>query len=368
MQWIVYLDLDAFYVSCELTERPELVGRAVIVGPDPTKGPTRGVVLSASYEARTFGVRSAMPVGEAHRRCPDAIWLPADFPKYERLSNAVRELLRPRAPDLVQLSIDEFAFTAEGPGALEAERIGREVQQEIRERLHLPASLGIAASTTVAKIASDRAKPGGIRVVPPDETAAFLAPLPVRAVPGVGPKTAEVLASLGIETIGSMAVGAGPKVRAALGGFAEELVLLARGTPRDTRLTAESGPRSRSTDHTFLEDVEEPGTLEAALREMAPALAASLARERLRYQTVTVAVRWRDFSRTQKSATLPALHTGAEPLERAGLRALAELWEARRRQTGRPAARTLSLRVERLRPVTGRQRTLPEYPEPPAQD
>ncbi|HEV8050693.1 MAG TPA: DNA polymerase IV, partial [Thermoplasmata archaeon] len=187
MRWVLYVDIDAYYVSCELRTRPELVGRAVIVGPDPHLGATRGVVLSASYEARAFGVRSAMPVGEAARRCPDAVWLPADFPKYGAMAEEVRTLLRGRFGDVVPLSIDEAAVSVDAADDEAAGAAALSAQTALREQLGLPASIGVATSRTVAKIASDRAKPGGVVVVRPGSVATFLAPLPIRAIPGVGP-------------------------------------------------------------------------------------------------------------------------------------------------------------------------------------
>src|SRR5580692_10524917 len=198
MRWVVYLDIDAYYVSCELRDRPDLVGRPVIVGPDPGLRPTRGVVLSASYEARKFGVRSAMPAREAARRCPEAVWIAADFPKYGRTAEEVRDLLRARFGEVVPLSIDEAAVGVDAADDGAAGAVAVAVQAEIRTTLGLPVSIGVATSRTVAKIASDRAKPGGVVVVRPESVATFLGPLPIRAVPGVGPKTEARLATYGI--------------------------------------------------------------------------------------------------------------------------------------------------------------------------
>jgi DNA polymerase IV len=229
--WIVYVDLDAYYVSCEVRDRPELVGKEVIVGPPPAAGPSRGVVLSASYEARRHGVKSAMPAQAAARLAPDAVWVAPDFEKYERVAEQVRELLRRFSPDVLPLSIDEAAVGLGSVSADEARAVAEDVQRALRRELNLPASLGVATTRVVAKIATDRAKPGGILVVKPSEVASFLEPLPVRAIPGVGPKTEALLDALDVRTIGEIARRRPRDLERVLGSFARDLLALARGTP-----------------------------------------------------------------------------------------------------------------------------------------
>ena len=362
MRWVLYVDIDAYYVSCELRDRPDLVGRPVIVGADPTKGPSRGVVLSASYEARKFGVRSAMPVGEAGRRCADAVWIAPDFPKYGRVAEEVRTLLRARLGEIVALSIDEVAAPIEAPDAASAEALAREVQQELRTKLALPASIGVAPSRTVAKIASDRAKPGGVVVVGAGDVAKFLGPLPVRAIPGVGPKTEARLAAHSVVTIGDLARGLPLAARREFGDLGSYLVRLSRGEPLEETLE-DDGPRSRSSDHTFASDVSDLREVEVAVDGLARDLAESLAKEGLRYQTVAIGVRWEDFSRTTRGRTLPAATEGPEPLVEAAHRLLEELWasEARGR---RRRVRTISVHTERFRPVDARQTTLEAFERP----
>jgi len=153
-RWIAYVDLDAFYVSCELRDRPELRGHAVIVGPPPAHGPSRGVVLSASYEARAFGVRSALPAAIAARMCPEATWIAPDFAKYERVSGEVRELLRRQSDTVIPFSIDEAAVVLEVDDPERARAAAEEIQRELRRALDLPASIGVATTRLVAKIAT----------------------------------------------------------------------------------------------------------------------------------------------------------------------------------------------------------------------
>lgn len=358
-RWVLYVDLDAFYVSCELRTRPELRGKPVIVGPPPSEGPTRGVVLSASYEARPSGVRSAMPAGVAARLCPEAVWIRPDFSKYERVSREVREVLRRHSPTVVPFSIDEAAVVLEGVSANDAHRVATTIQRELRDELELPASVGVASSRTIAKIATDRAKPAGILLVPPEEAARFLSPLPVRAIPGVGPKTEEVLRQHGIATIGDLAGRKPSALARALGSFAGDLVALARGVPRE-ELESSDEPRSRSTDHTFARDVDRWEEIEGTVRTLAQELAGSLDRENLRYGTVGVAYRWTDFSRSQRSRSLGAAREGAVPLVETAVRLARELWESEKASRQR-SVRTVSVRTERFAPRTQRQVALDDF-------
>jgi nucleotidyltransferase/DNA polymerase involved in DNA repair len=357
----LYVDMDAFYVSCELRERTDLRGRPVIVGPDPRLGFARGVVLSASYEARAFGVRSAIPAARAVRMCPEAVWLPADFRKYERAAHEIRDFLASHGDRVVPLSIDEAAVAGEFAGAPEAEAAARAIQAGLRDQLSLPASIGVATDRTVAKIASDRAKPAGVVTVAPSETAAFLAGLPIEVVPGIGPKTSERLRALGATTIGSLLELPGPRLRSAVGEMANELRALARGTPIDhTNAEDGRGPRSRSTAQTFGEDIGDLETLQQVADGLAASLAEALASERLRFQTVTIGLRWEDFDRTQRSHTLSAAHEDAATLRLTARRVVADAWAEERGHAGR-RVRTLSVGVERLTDRRMRQATLDPF-------
>ncbi|MGI0131177.1 MAG: Y-family DNA polymerase [Thermoplasmata archaeon] len=363
MLWTLYVDLDAYYVSCELRERPELVGKPVIVGPPPTAGPTRGVVLSASYEARKFGVRSAQPAGQAARLCPDAVWIPPDHEKYGRVAGEVRELLAHFSQRVTPLSIDEAALSVDLPSAEAAGALAKQVQEELRARLRLPASVGVASTRAVAKIATDQAKPGGVLVVLPGTEAAFLAPLPVRAIPGVGPKTDELFRAAGVTTIGELADRRPSELSRRVGGFAKEWIALARGEGHDPT-EEEVGPRSRSTDRTFAQDVDRWPEIEPSVREMAADLATSLEKEGLRYATVGVAFRWADFTRSQRSRSLGAAHEGPGSIEATATRLARELWESERAGRRRPV-RTLSVRAERLSERRQRQASLEAFDAEP---
>ncbi len=366
VDWVLYVDLDAYYVAAERRGRPELAGVPVIVGPPPTEEGDRGVVLSASYEARAFGVHSAMPTRTAARLCPGAVWIPPDFAKYERLAHEVRELLRPHARTLVPYSIDECALLVGDLGPSGSRELALRLQRELRERLELGASIGVATSRTVAKIASDRAKPGGVLVVPPGEVAGFLAPLAVRAIPGVGPRTEEVLARHGIRTIGELAAKRRSELLRELGGFGRELVDLARGLPHESN-DDRAEPRSRSAERTFAKDVASAEEVVSAARKLAGDLALALEKEGLRYGAVAVAFRWGDFERTQRGRSLAAAREGSEALVEEADRLARALWAepgpGRRREV-----RTVSVRVERLTERSQRQVSLDDFPagRPPA--
>jgi nucleotidyltransferase/DNA polymerase involved in DNA repair len=359
MRWTLYVDLDAYYVACELRDRPELVGTPVIVGPPPSAGPTRGVVLSASYEARAFGVHSAQPAAQAARLCPTATWIAPDFAKYGRIAEEVRSLLRRFSAEVLPLSIDEAAVRIEVASGAEARARAVDVQSAIRSELRLPASIGVATTRVVAKIATDRAKPAGILVVESGGEAEFLAPLPVRAIPGVGPKTEELLHRAGITTIGDLAAKRPAELAGKVGGFGRDLIALAKGEASDP-VDDDPGPRSRSTDLTFPQDVDRWEELEAATRSLSRDLAVSLQKEGLRYGTAGIAFRWADFTRSQHSRALGASHEGASALEAAAVRLARDLWETERSGRGRPV-RTLSVRAERLTERRGRQASLEAF-------
>ncbi len=359
MRYIAYVDMDAYYVSCEIRDRPELAEAPVIVGPAPTGPESRGVVLSASYAARKFGVRSALPVGLAAQRCPQAVWIPPDFEKYGRIAGEIRGLLAPTADRMVPMSIDEAALEIAAPGPSDVEAWARATQELIRSKLRLPCSIGASPFAVVAKIASDRAKPGGIRVVPPEATRGFLAPLPVSAIPGIGPKSAQRLEESGIRTIADLGAASPDTLRRVLGQGAPAFRALARGTPGPElgELPEDHGPRQRSLDRTLGSDTRAAGEVRDHLSEMAEELAGLLAEEGFRYQAVTVRLRWSDFTQAQHGRQLPAAHEGPAALTSEALRLAGELLARERAEHDR-AVRRISLAVGALVPRRGHQRSL----------
>ena len=299
---ILHVDLDAFFAAVEQLDHPEWRGKPVIVGGDPAK---RGVVSTASYEARRFGVHSAMPSARAVRLCPNAIWAPAHFERYSEFSRAVRAIFESETPRVQPVSIDE-AFLDITPGQFAHEDpigIAIRIRRRVAE-LGITCSAGLATSKTVAKIASEYRKPDGLTVVKPGTEAAFLAPLPVGDMSGIGPQTAARLQRLGIVTLGDLAEIDDTTALEILGSYGPSLVRRARGV--DTRSVHENEPvKSVSNERTFASDIHDPAALDAALQRLATRVESRLRAKGLAGRTVTVKLRYGDFTTRTIQRTLP---------------------------------------------------------------
>ena len=302
---ILHVDLDAFFAAVEQLDHPEWRGKPVIVGGDPGH---RGVVSTCSYEARKFGVRSAMSSARAAQLCPHAIWTHGSYERYHEMSLAVRAIFADESPLVQPVSVDE-AYLDVTPGRFTAEHpvaIGRRIRAHVAE-LGITCSVGVSASKSVAKIASDHDKPDGVTVVCPGEEAAFLAPLPVRAMPGIGPRSAEHLTSLGIRTLGDLAALDAITAAEVLGSHGMGLVARARGL--DTRDVHDNqAAKSVSNERTFSTDVRTPGEVDGALAALAAKVGQRVRRKGIAGRTITVKVRFSDFTtktvrRTLSSAT-----------------------------------------------------------------
>ena len=307
------MDLDAFFAAVEELEDPALRRVPLVVGGDP-RG--RGVVATANYEARRFGIQSAMSCAEALRRCPRAVFVRPRHPLYRRYSQAVWDAVRQVVPTVERTGLDEGYLDVGEVAAdfLQARRVAEAVQSAVRGATSLSCSLGVASSKVVAKVASDRRKPGGLTVVPAGREAAFLAPFDVRKLPGVGPKAEERLRSAGVTTIGELAALEDGALRRLLPGKVGRLLHdRARGIdPRELGLTVERV--SISNDETFDRDVEDRAVLYAELRRMAGRLAEHLQSKGEAARTVATKVRYQDFTIRSRSTTLPAGVDDAETL------------------------------------------------------
>lgn len=250
---IVHLDLDAFFASVETLENPALAGKPVLVGGRPEE---RGVVAAASYAARAFGCRSAMPMAQAMRLCPEAVIVPVRHGLYRQYSRRVMAMIHALTPLVEQISIDEAFFDLTGEIARweDAATVAEALQARVASEIGLSASLGVATNKQVAKVASDFRKPGGLTVVRPGEEAAFLAPLPARALWGVGPVTAERLAGMGVTTVGQLAAQPVEQLRAAFGRHGAEMAERARGID-DRPVITEHERKSVSQERTFNHDL-----------------------------------------------------------------------------------------------------------------
>lgn len=285
------LDLDAFFASVEQLDHPEWRGKPVIVGGSPEK---RGVVSTASYEARTYGVHSAMPSVQAKRLCPNAIWTRGNFSRYREISDAVMAIILDETPFLEQVSIDE-AFFDVSPGNWNDESpviICRRIQKRVSE-LGVTCSIGLSTCKTVAKIASEQEKPRGLTVVFPETERDFLAPLPVKAMSGIGKRTSERLGTMGIHTLGELAKADPERLRKELGVWGPRAVLRAQGIDDSpVRLFNDSQKvKSVSNERTFERDLTTREELRAAILSIAETVGARLRRKGLAGTTVTLRIK-----------------------------------------------------------------------------
>jgi DNA polymerase-4 len=301
---VAHLDLDAFFAAVEELESPELRSRPLVVGGDP-RG--RGVVATANYAARAFGIHSAMSCAEAVRRCPHAVFVRPRHGLYREYSQDVWDTVREVVPSVERTGLDEgyldLGEIARDFG--EARAVAEAVQAAVRARTLLSSSLGVGTSKVVAKIASDRRKPAGLTVVRPGREEEFLAPLPIRVLPGAGPRAAERLSAAGIDTIGGLAGLSDSDLRTLLPGKVGRMLRdRARGVdPRALELSTER--ISISHEETFERDVGDPERLHDELRRMAGSLAGYLEGRGQTARTVTTKLRYPDFSIRTRSATLP---------------------------------------------------------------
>lgn len=299
---VLHVDMDAFYASCELRERPELRGRPVLVGVERS----RSVVLAATYEARRFGVHSAMPMSTALRLCPAAVVLPPTFELYTRVSAGVMAVFADVTPLVEPLSLDEaFLDVAGAVRRLGPPRaIGEQIRARVRAEQGITCSVGVASSKHVAKLASTRAKPDGLLVVPHERVLDFLHPLPVTALWGVGEKTGQSLRRLGITTVGELAHAPEATLRHSLGAAAgRHLYDLAWGhDPR--RVEPYLPEKSIGAEETFHTDVDDPEIVRAELLRLCTRVAARLRSQQLSGRTVVIKIRFADFRTVARSSTL----------------------------------------------------------------
>ena len=310
---VMHCDLDCFFAAVEELDDPRLRGKPVIVGGDPDR---RGVVSTANYVARRFGVHSAMSGAVARRLCPGAIFLRPRFDRYRELSRAVMAILDDYFDVREQVSIDE-AYGELPPGVVgcvPAQRIATELKARVREETGLVISVGVGRTKTIAKLASDLSKPNGLLVVKPGAEIAFLHPLPVGRLSGVGPHTAERLAALGIATVGDLATRSREELSAALGKQGAWLWQLAQGQD-DRPVIADHGPpKSVSCEDTFDRDISDLDRAAEQVRRLAVEVAERVRRQRLVGRSVTLKVKWADFRIMTRQQPLAQLTAEEEPI------------------------------------------------------
>lgn len=323
MRTILHVDLDAFYASVEQRDDPSLRGKPVLVGGSVR----RGVVASCSYEARKFGIKSAMPMAEAMRRCPHAIVVRHHMDRYAEASHTFFQILGDHSPDVEGLSLDEAFLDCTGSERLlgDGAAIGRAIKQRVRDELSLVASVGVAPVKLAAKIASDIDKPDGLRVVTEDGLLGFLHPLPVGRLWGVGEKTREILASMGISTIGDVARYPVNALCGRLGAnLGQHLAALARG--EDSReVVSEDSASSVGHQETFDDDLDDKGEIAVILLDQADRVAARLRGSELRANVVVLILKYDDFRMITRRTTLPAATSDGGVLARTAIELLAKV-------------------------------------------
>ncbi len=340
---ILHVDLDAFYVAVERLRDPSLVGKPVVVGADPRGGRGRGVVAAASYEARAFGIHSAMPIGEAYRRCPDGVYVAGHRDLYARAARAVRRVFAKFTPAVEPVSIDEAYLDLtgterlHGPPAQTAERI----RSAILERTRLPVSMGLGTTKTIAKIASDLAKPEGFLQVLPGREAAFLAPLPLGCLPGIGPATRERLVKYNLKTVGDLARLDQAILTGVLGEQGSHFLARVTGGG-GTRVARRDHPKSVSRECTFDTDTTDLEFCEAMLFYLSERVCHDLRSQHLTARTVTLKFRYQDFTTVARSITL----SSPTDSDRTVAKAVRELFRAA--CLPRPKIRLLGVGVSNL--------------------
>jgi DNA polymerase-4 len=314
---IIHADLDAFYASVEVLDDPSLRGKPVIVGGGPNE---RGVVSAASYEARAFGVQSAMPLRTAGRRCPHGVFLPGRPDRYRELSERVMAIFASYTPAVEPISLDEAFLDVSASRQVfgDGPTIGRAIKDRVLAEVGLVVSVGVATNKLCAKVASDLRKPDALVIVPPGEEAAFLAPLPIRRLWGVGPQSQAALAEYGVATIGQLAAIDLGTLQRRFGRHGADLAARARGIDRSGVSTGQR-PKSIGHEHTFDRDTVDPRRMEATLLDVAESVASRLRRHDLAAGSVQLKLRYEGFETLTRQAPLPRQTREAGPLYDAAL-------------------------------------------------
>ena len=321
MRRILHIDMDAFFAAVEQKRHPELLGRPVVIGGegDPAK---RGVVSTASYEARKFGIHSAMPLRTAHKLCPDAVFLPVDYREYSRISGKIKAILSEFSPVMEDVGIDEAFIDISGALTPSGE-IARDIKKKIGEETGLTCSIGIAPNKLLAKIASDMHKPGGLTIITGADVEARIWPLPVRKLWGVGPKTEAHLRGMGISSIGELAALSSEDLLQHFGkSYGAYLYEAARGID-ESPLVTHWEPKSTSRETTFQVDIGNWQEIARTVADLTREVVEDIRSRQYRCRTVTVKIRFSDFQTLTRAKTLPGYSDSLEEIRRAAFACLA---------------------------------------------
>ncbi len=303
---ILHVDLDAFFAAVEERQHPEYQGKPIIVGANPKEGKGRGVVSTANYIARQYGIHSGMPISKAWKKCPNGIFLPVNMPLYEKVSKSIMDILRAHADKFEQVSIDEafLDISKRVQDFDQARAFAILLKEKIYEKEGLTCSIGIGPNKLIAKIASDFQKPDGLTVVKPEEVKDFLAPLDVQKIWGIGPKTAEKMAKLGIKTIGELAKYPVEKLIKEFGKLGYEFHKMAQGID-ESEVEERQIIKSVGREHTFESDTKDEELIYNVLSELTEEVWKEI-KNQFCFRTVTVKIRYADFETHTHAKTLPS--------------------------------------------------------------
>lgn len=350
-----HADMDSFFASVEARERPELKGLPVVVGSDPKGGSGRGVVSTCSYEARKYGIHSAMPISQAYRLCPNAFFLPVNMKLYAGVSEKIMELLKGFADRFQQVSVDE-AYLVPGPEITsfeEAALYALRIKDEVQKQEGITCSVGVGPNKLIAKIASGFQKPDGLTVVRPEEVRKFLFPLPVSKIPGIGEKTADTLKSMGLNRVEELANCDVQLLSGKFGKMGLRMKQLANGLDFGEVREKES-VKSISRHGTFAEDTSDPVKIACSLDLLAESVHKSLLKNRFFFKTVTLTVRFEDFSTYTRSKTIPIWTSDIFVIKRTSMKLLSEF-------IGNQKLRLVGIGVTKLRERDEKQTLITDF-------
>ncbi|AKB54819.1 MULTISPECIES: DNA polymerase IV [Methanosarcina] len=350
-----HADMDSFFASVEVRERPELKGMPVVVGSDPKGGSGRGVVSTCSYEARKYGIHSAMPISQAYRLCPDAVFLPVNMKLYVGVSAKIMELLKGFADRFQQVSVDE-AYLVPGPEITnfkDAALYALRIKDEVQKQEGITCSVGVGPNKLIAKIASDFQKPDGLTIVRPEDVREFLFPLPVSKIPGIGEKTADTLKSMGLNRVEELANCDVQLLSGKFGKIGLRMKQLANGLDfREVR--EKESVKSISRHGTFAEDTSDPVKITGSLDLLAESVHSSLLKNRLLFKTVVLTVRFEDFSTYTRSKTIPIWTSDIFVIKRTAIQLLSEF-------IGNRKLRLVGIGVTKLRERDEKQTLITDF-------
>ncbi|RQD87521.1 DNA polymerase IV [Methanosalsum natronophilum] len=314
---IFHIDMDSFFASVESSKRPELKGLPLVIGSDPKSGSGRGVVSTCSYEARRFGIHSAMPISKAYRLCPDAVFLPVNSKLYKEVSDRIMRILQSYADRFEQVSIDEayLDMSSKVCDHTTATKFATQIKNKVVETEGITCSVGVAPGKTVAKIASDHDKPNGLTIVQPTEVKQFLAPLPVAKIPGIGKKTEQILKQMHIKDIGELADADIQILMNKFGKHAISMKSIANGI--DVReLKDKTEVKSISKEDTFDFDTNDVDKIDSVLMSLCEDVHRTMLRKQFLFRTVTIKVRFKDFTTYTRASTLPFTTNDLETIKK----------------------------------------------------